>query len=140
MADDLLAAIVNGAKLGEKVAEGHHLIAMGARSPGSKPTTENAALVTALLAKEARIALRALVHDGRVWQTVGKTQGEFVGWSLTEAEATLAAGVRAVGLATLSGEVVPASAADALLVGSRAIVTQRSFPQVGAVVGASKPR
>jgi phage baseplate assembly protein W len=83
----------NGANFGDKVVDGHHLVAMGARSSGAKPTAKNAALVTALLTKEPRITLRALVDDGRLWETAGKAQLELVGRSLTEAEATLAAGV-----------------------------------------------
>ncbi len=75
---------------------------MGAWSTGSKPSSKNAALVAALLTKEACIALGALVDDGRVWETAGKAELEFVGWSLTETKATLAAGVRAVGLAASS--------------------------------------
>jgi hypothetical protein len=55
----------NRAELGEKVADGDHLVAMGAWSTGSKPSSKNAALVAALLTKEACIALGALVDDGR---------------------------------------------------------------------------
>ncbi len=93
MADHLLCAIVNGAKLSEKVTDGDHLVAMRAGSAGSKPTTENAAFVAALLTQEPRITLGALVDDGRFWETPGKTQLELVGWALTETEATLAAGI-----------------------------------------------
>ena len=35
----------------------------------------------------------ALVDDGRLWETAGKAELEFVGWSLTETEAALAAGI-----------------------------------------------
>jgi hypothetical protein len=112
---------------------------MGAWSTGSKPSSKNAALVAALLTKEACIALGALVDDGLVWQTPGKAELEFVSWPLTETKATLAAGVRAVGLAATSREVAPASGAHTLLVGSQSIVTQRGFPsQRVAGVGASK--
>ena len=80
-----------------------------------------------------------LVDDGRVWQTAGKVELEFVGWSLTETKGTLAAGVRAVVLAASSREVALASGAHTLLVGTRSIVTQRGFPsQRVAGVGASK--
>ena len=111
---------------------------MGAWSTGSKPSSKNAALVAALLTKEACIALGALVDDGRLWEPSGKAELELVGWALTETKATLTAGVRAVGLATSSWEVATAHAAYTRLAGSRSIVTQRSFPQAAAVVGALK--
>ncbi len=79
--------------LGEEVADSHHLVAMGARSSGAKATTQNAAFVAALLTQEPRITLGALVDDGRLWETDGKAELELVGRSLSEAEATLAAGV-----------------------------------------------
>jgi hypothetical protein len=66
---------------------------MGAWSSGTKPTTKNAALVTALLTKKPRIAFGALVDDGRFGETSGKAQLELVSWSLAETEATLAAGI-----------------------------------------------
>ena len=112
---------------------------MGAQCAGSKPTSKSTALVAALVAKEPGITLGALVDDGRRWETAGKTGLELVGWSLSETKATLAAGVRAVGLAASSREVAPASGAHTLLVGTRSIVTQRGFPsQRVAGVGASK--
>ena len=126
----------NGAKLSEKIADGHHLIAMRAWSARAKPFSENAALVTTLLTQEPRITLRALVHDGRLWETASKAELEFIGWSPTEAETALAAGVRAVDFAGLYWELAPAHDAHALLVGRRAIVTQRSFPRVVVGVGA----
>ena len=67
---------------------------------------------------------------------LGKAELELVGWALTETKATLAAGVRAVGLATSSWEVATAHAAHTRLAGSRRTVTQRSFPQVAVVDGA----
>ena len=111
---------------------------MGARSSGSKPTTEYAALVAALLTKERRITRGALVNDGRLWETASKAELELVGRALTETKATLAASARAVGLATSSWEVATAHTAHTRLAGSRRIVTQRSFPQAAAVVGALK--
>src|SRR6267143_2141586 len=83
----------NGADLGEEVGDGHGLIAMGAWSSGSKSTSENAALVAALLTKEPGITLGALVDDGRPWKAAGKAELELVGRSLSETEATLAASV-----------------------------------------------
>jgi hypothetical protein len=65
---------------------------MRARSAGSEPLSEDAALLAALLTEQACIARRALVDDGRLWETAGKAELVFVGWSLTETEATLAAG------------------------------------------------
>jgi hypothetical protein len=111
---------------------------MGAQCAGSKPTSKSTALVAALLAKEPGITLGALVDDGRRWETAGKTELELVGWSLSETKATLPAGARAVGLATSSLEMATAHAAHTRLAGSRSIVTQRSFPQAAAVVGALK--
>jgi hypothetical protein len=109
---------------------------MGARCAGSKPTSKRTAIVAALPAKEPGITLRALVDDSRLWEPVGKAELDLVGWALTETKATLAAGVRAVGLATSSCEVATAHAAHARL--GRRIVTQRGFPQAAAVVGALK--
>jgi hypothetical protein len=111
---------------------------MGARCAGSKPTSKSTAIVAALLAEEPGITLRALVDDGRRWETTGKTELELVGRSLSETKATLAAGVRAVGLATSSWEVATAHTAHTRLAGGRRIVTQRGFPQAAAVVGALK--
>jgi hypothetical protein len=113
---------------------------MGARCSGSKPTSKSTALVAALLAKEPRITLRALVDDGRLWETASKAQLEFVGRSLSETKATLPAGIRAVGLAASSEEVATAGAAYAQLIGGRAIVTQRRNPLLGVVVDASRCR
>jgi hypothetical protein len=67
LADHLLVGNRNGADLGEEVADGHGLIAMRAWSSGSKSTSENAALVAALLTKAPGITLGALVDDGRPW-------------------------------------------------------------------------
>jgi hypothetical protein len=111
---------------------------MGAWSSGSKPSAENAALVAALLTEQTRIARRALVDDGHCRETASKAELELVGRSLTETKATLAAGVRAVGFAASRREVAPARDAHTLLVGRRAIVTQRDCPSlVVAGVGAS---
>jgi len=66
---------------------------MGARSTGSEPPSKDAALFAALLTEHSYIARGALVDDGRLWETAGKAELEFVGWSLTETEATLAAGI-----------------------------------------------
>jgi hypothetical protein len=114
---------------------------MRARSAGSKPTTKNTALVAALLTKEARVALGALVDDGRLWETASKAELELVGWSPTQTKTTLAAGVRTLGFAASRREVVPARGAHTLVVCRRTIVTQRGCPsQVVAGVGASKRR
>jgi hypothetical protein len=83
----------SGAKLSEQVADSDHLIAMGARSSGSKPSAKNAALLTTLLAKEACITLGALVDDGRLWEPAGKAKLALIGRSLTETKTTLTAGV-----------------------------------------------
>jgi hypothetical protein len=66
---------------------------MGAWSSGSKSTSENAALVAALLTQEPDITLGALVDDGRPGKAGGQTKREFVGRSLSETEAPLAASV-----------------------------------------------
>jgi hypothetical protein len=66
---------------------------MRARSTGSKPPSKEAAFFAALLAKHPHLTLWALVNDGCLRQTAGKTELELVGWSLTETEATLAAGI-----------------------------------------------
>ena len=113
---------------------------MGARCAGSKSTTKSTALVAALLAKESGITRRALVDDGRLWEAAGKAELDLVGWAPTETKATLAAGVRAVGLATSSWEVAIAHAAHTRLAGSRRIVTQRRFPQAAVVDAALRHR
>ena len=114
---------------------------MRARSTGSKPPSKDAALFAALLAKHSHLTRWALVDDGRLRETGAKAELEFVGWSLTETEATLAAGVRAISFAALHREVAPARGAHALLVCRRAIVTQRGYPsRVVVGVGASTRR
>ena len=111
---------------------------MGARSTGSEPPSKDAALFAALLTEHSCIARGALVDDGRLRETAGKTELEFVGWSPTQTKTTLAAGVRAIGFAASRREVAAAGGAHTLLVCRRAIVTQRGFPsQVVAGVGAS---
>ena len=111
---------------------------MGARSAGSEPPSKDAALFAALLTEHSCIARGALVDDGRLRETASKAELELVGRSPTQTKATLAAGVRAVGLTTSSWEVATAHAAHTRLAGSWRIVTQRSFPQAAAVVGAWK--
>ena len=128
------------AHLSEKVADGDQLVAMRARSSRSKPSAKDAALVAALLTEQACLARRALVDDGRLWETAGKAELELVGWSLTQTKTALAAGVRAIGFAASRREEAPAGGAHTLLFERRAIVTQRGFPQVAAVVGASTRR
>ena len=114
---------------------------MGAHSSGSKPSAKDAALFAALLTEQSRIARGALVDDGRLRQTASKAELELVGRSPTQTKTTLAAGVRAIGFAASRWEVAPTRDAHALLVGKRAIVTQRSYPsQVVAGVGASTRR
>lgn len=65
---------------------------MRARSTGSKPSSKDAAVFAALVAKHPHLTLGALVDDGRLWKTAGKAELEFVGWSLTQTKSTLAAG------------------------------------------------
>ena len=120
----------------EQVADGDHLVAMGAQSAGSKPSAKDAAVFATLLTEQARVARRALVDDGRLRQTASKAELELVGWSLTQTKTTLAAGVGAIGFAASRWEVAPTSVAHPLVVCRRAIVTQRSFPRVVAGVGA----
>src|SRR4030088_1138013 len=98
---------------------------MGAQCAGSKPTSKSTALVAALVAKERPITRGALVDDGRRWETASKAELELVGWSLAETKTTLAASVRAVGLATSGWEVATAHAAHTRLAESRIMVTQR---------------
>jgi|GraSoiStandDraft_24_1057298.scaffolds.fasta_scaffold411462_1 hypothetical protein len=114
---------------------------MGARSSGSKPPSKDAALFATLLTKHPHLTRWALVDDGHRRESAGKAELEFVGWSLTQPKSTLAAGIRAIGFAASRWEVTPASTAHTLLVGRRAIVTQRSFPsRVVAGDGASTRR
>jgi hypothetical protein len=111
---------------------------MGARSTGSKASAKDAALFATLLTEHSCIARGALVDDGRLWETAGKTELEFVGWSPTQTKSTLAAGVRAIGFAASRREVAAAHDAHPLLAGRRAIVTQRGCPsQVAVDDGAS---
>jgi hypothetical protein len=82
---------------------------MGARSSGSKPSAKDAALFAALLPEQSRIARGALVDDGGLRQAVSKAELELVGRSPTQTKTTLAAGVRAIGLAASRCEVAPAT-------------------------------
>ena len=109
---------------------------MRARSSGSEPSAEDAALFATLLTEQARIARRALVDDGGFREAVGKAELQLIGWSPTLTKTALAAGVRAIGFAASRRELTPARDADRLLVCRRAIVTQRSFPRVVAGVDA----
>jgi len=81
---------------------------MWAQPSGSKPSAKDAALVAALSTEYSRVARGALVDDGRLWETAGKAELELVGGSLTQTEATLAAGVRAAGFAAARWELAPA--------------------------------
>ena len=111
---------------------------MGARSSGSKPSRKDAALFAALLTEQSRIARGALVDDGRLRQTAGKAELQFVGWSPTQTKTALAAGIRAIGFAAARWKVAPAHGAHPLVICRRAIVTQRRCPsQVVVGVGAS---
>jgi hypothetical protein len=98
---------------------------MRALPTGSEPASKDAALFAALLAKHPHLTRWALVDDGRLGQTAGEAEQELVGWSPTQTKTTLAAGVRAIGLAASRGEVAPTHDAHPLLVCRRAIVTQR---------------
>jgi hypothetical protein len=113
---------------------------MGAWSTGSEPSTKDAALFAALLAKHPHLTRWALVNDGRPREAAGKAKLELVGRSLTQTEATLAAGVRAIGFAASRREVAPARGARALLVCRRATVTQRGCPVQVVGVDASTRR
>ena len=107
---------------------------MRARSSGSEASAKDAALVAPLLTEQPRIACRALVDDGGLRQTAVQAELELVGRTLTQTEATLAAGIGAVGFAASSWEAAaPTRCAYTLVVCRRAIVTQRRFPRV--VVG-----
>jgi hypothetical protein len=82
---------------GDEVCNCHGLVAIGAWSSGAKPTAKDAALVAPLETQVPRLALRALVHDGGLRQAGAEAKVELVGRSLAAAEATLAAGIRAIG-------------------------------------------
>ena len=111
---------------------------MRARASGSKSSAKDAALFAALLTEQSRIARWALVDDGGLRQTAVQAELELVGRTLTQTEATLAAGIGAVGFAASSWEAAPTRCAYTLVVCRRAIVTQRSFPSLAvAGVGAS---
>ena len=66
---------------------------MRARSSGSESSGKDAAFLAALLTEQSRIACGALVDDGALRQSAGKAELEFVGWSPTQTEATLAASI-----------------------------------------------
>jgi hypothetical protein len=111
---------------------------MRARSSGSESSGKDAAFLAALLTERSRIARWALVDDGGLRQTAVQAELELVGRTLTQTEATLAAGIRAVGFAASSWEAAPARYAYTLLVCRPPIVTQRDCPSlVVAGVGAS---
>jgi len=69
------------------------LVAMRAGSTRSEPPSKDAAFFAALLAKHPRLTRWALVDDGRLRQTASKAELELVDRSLTQTEATLAAGI-----------------------------------------------
>ena len=87
---------------------------MWAGTAGTKPAAEYAALVTPLLTEEPRLTLGALVDDRRSGQSARQAETQFVGRPLTMTEPTLAAGVRAVRLAAMSGKAAPAGSAHPL--------------------------
>jgi hypothetical protein len=124
--------------VGEQVGDSDDVIAMWAGSAGTKPSAESAALVTPLLTEEARFAVWALVDDRRDGQSARQAETQFVGRPLAMTESTLAAGVRAVRLAAMSGKAAPAGSAHPLVVSSVAIVTQRGDPRLAVDVGAWK--
>jgi hypothetical protein len=128
----------SGANVGEQVGDGDDVIAVWAGPAGTKPSAEYAALVAPLLTQEAGFAVWALVDDCRGGQSARQAKTQFVGRQLTMTEPTLAAGVRAVRLAAMSGKAAPAGSAHALVVRSVAIVTQRVAPRSAAGVGAWK--
>ena len=113
---------------------------MGARSSGSESSREHAALLAPLLTEQSLIAHGTLVDDGRLRQMVSEAELEFVGRSLTEAEAMLAARVRAIGLCGLAlGSAVHRrrTRAGGLQAGYRYAT---EFPPVVVGVGASTRR
>ena len=101
--------------VGDEISDRDGLVAMWAVTTRTKAAAEGTAVVATLLADETRLALGALIDDDRLWQTYGEAECAFVRRTLAEAEATLAAGVGAPDLATLSGEGSPAGAAVVLL-------------------------
>ena len=66
---------------------------MRARSSWSESSGKDAAFLAALLTEHPHLTLWALVNDGRLWETAGKAELELVGWSPTQTEPALAAGV-----------------------------------------------
>jgi hypothetical protein len=128
----------SGVNVGEQVGDSDDVIAMWAGSAGTKPSAEYVALVTPLLTEAARFAVWALVDDRRGGQSARQVEKQFVGRPLAMTESTLAAGVRAVRLAAISGKAAPAGSAHPLVVRSVAIVTQRSAPRSAVDVGAWK--
>jgi hypothetical protein len=128
----------SGANVGEQVGDGDDVIAVWAGPAGTKPSAEYAALVAPLLTQEPRLTRGALIDDRRGGQSARQAETQFVGRQLTMTEPTLAAGVRAVRLAAMSGKAAPAGSAHALVVRSVAIVTQRVAPRSAAGVGAWK--
>jgi hypothetical protein len=89
----------------------------------SEASAKDAALCAALLTKQSRLACWALIDVRCLWETSSKIEPEFVGRSLTTTEATLAAGIRAIGFAASRWELARASRAHTLVFRRRAIVT-----------------
>ena len=117
-----------GTDLGEQVSHGHRVVAVWTGSPRAQALAPDSAVVTSMLSEVTAIAFRAVINDGSLRQTGGQPEGAFVSRSLSATKATLAAGVVAIGLTAVNRKHAPAGPADAVLVGGRAIVTQRVVP------------
>jgi hypothetical protein len=118
-----------GVDLGEQINDGHRFVAMRARCARAEPTSEDATVIAALLSEQARFTFGALVHDAGPRQTRGQPEPDLIHRRLATTKATLAARVRAVGLAAAWHEAAT-TRGRTLAFWSRQwrIVTQRGVP------------
>jgi hypothetical protein len=123
-----------GVDLGEQIDDGHRFVAMRARRARAEPTSEHAAVIAALLSKQARFTFGALVHDAGPRQTCGQPEPDLVHRRLATTKAALTARVRAVGLTAVWHEAASTSGRT-LVFWSRQwrIVTQRGVPPLADV-------
>ena len=126
--------------MSEEVSNRHSFVAMWARTAGSQPPAKASAVFASLLAEVTVVALRALVHDRRLWQTCGQAEWELVRRTLAKAEAALSTRVVTIRLTALRRKTATASTARPLVRCLPAIVTQRVVPPVEAVVDGASSR
>jgi hypothetical protein len=62
----------------EEIGDRDGFVAMWAVAAGAKAAAEDAAVIATLLAEETRLAVGALIDDGRLGQTCGEAECAFI--------------------------------------------------------------